>query len=153
MADLRKYTRKQMQTYLDALREGATLKAAAAAAGISASGIRERIDRDPRFRHAVNMAKGKAQHAVEKALHRAAVVPDHHGRIDTRAAEMWLTNQDPENWRKRREDLPAEGTDSDVRRRAKEMSTEDRASAQKDAHEAILGSESPATPADPSKVH
>jgi len=96
--DLRKYHVGQMRAFLGALREGCTIKAAAQSAGISYSGIRDRIDRDAKFRHSVDHARAKPRKAVENALFRAATEPDDHGRFNVKAIEFFLSHMDSANW-------------------------------------------------------
>jgi len=146
-----KYSQAEMNDFFAALREGATLKAAAASAGISLSGVRERIDRDTGFRDRITTARGSAQREVENALFRGATSQDKQGRYDVRAQELWLTNADPENWRRKRDDTPTDEVDAKVRKRANELSEDARADAKQDAAASILGNDSPTAEDAPNK--
>jgi len=136
MPDLRKHSMGQVRKYLSALRMGATLKAAAAAANVDVSAMRDRIERDPRFASAVQRARGSAQFVVENSLYTAATTCDRNGRYDTRAQELWLKNADPE-WR-RTDDSVVDTVDRDVRKRAQQLSGKERDELRASAHDEIL---------------
>jgi hypothetical protein len=132
-----------MRAFMAALREGGTLKAAAEAAGISVSGIRDRIDRDPRFRRAVSMNRAKPIKEVENTLFRAATSCDKNGRYDIRAIEYFLTNASPEDWRRNRDDSPVDEVDQKIRDRAGALTEDAKEKLRGDARNAILDSPVP----------
>lgn len=95
------------------------------------------MDADPRFCGRVQAARGSAAEKVESAVFKAATTTDKHGRHDVKAQELWLTNQAPEDWKRRHEDTRSSDTDREVFARAKEMSAEQKAAARDAAHEDI----------------
>ena len=128
-----------MAVLLKALREGSSLRSACSTAGVSQTGIRQRIDRDAGFRERVQAARGLATGVVEQSVFKAATTTDNHGRYDVKAQELWLTNQAPEDWHRRHEDARSSDTDREVLNRAREMNADEKAAGRRDAHAEILG--------------
>lgn len=132
-----------MAAFLGSLRKGCSVRSAAAAAGVSYSGIRKRIDRDAGFRERVQAARGVAAGQVEGSVFKAATTQDRQGRYDVKAQELWLTNQAPEDWHRRHEEARSSDTDREALERAKEMSPEEKTEARTAAHAEILGKQEP----------
>jgi hypothetical protein len=136
----RRYTRADIDYVVNALEKGSTFKAACESAGISPNGLRGYMRDHPPIGKRVNRARSRARTKIETSVFQAATEPDKHGRRDMKAAELWLTNQFPADWKHRR-DLAITTAPEDaeaIKRRREELSPEALEEHKEVAHREII---------------
>lgn len=137
-------TAAQLDAFVDALSRGAKEKEAAAHVGRSLGTFEGRRKNDPEFDERCERAIGRADAEVVFAAFQAAIKTDRHGRYDTRAQQLWLTNRLPEQFRDRRYDDPGAGLETPDAPRVKwtDLTPEQRGAlteARQIAHQLIKG--------------
>ena len=86
--------------YLESRRQGCTITAACAAAGIDPSTFRKQRKKDPTLAIRDELAKESSVATVEGAVFKAASEPDHHVRDNVKAQELFLYNRASDRYRK-----------------------------------------------------
>lgn len=135
-----RYTKDDVEAVLVALEKGATFTAACRAAGVSLAGMKKHADNHPEVKKRIDASRARARKKVETAVFDAATTTDKHGRIDVRAAELWLTNCFPDEWRHRRDIsiTTAPENAEEIRRAREELSPEAQQAHQQVAHDEII---------------
>ena len=97
MAKGRKVSEKTWEKFFALLREGHSVRKAAAAVGIADNTVYTTARRDPKFRERIEEARDAATDLVEHALLEKAIT----GNVT--AIIFWLLNRRPDRWRDRRQ--------------------------------------------------
>lgn len=147
-----RYSQSDIDHVIKALKKGATMKAAIQSAGLSWTGFYEHMNAHPEVKLRVMKERGRNREKVENALFRAATEPksteievggaikrtEEWTAANVKAAQLYLYNTAPEDWRDAREAVPPDSREDALARRAENLSPEELAALRGQAADAIF---------------